>query len=1100
MTHKRSQGSETGEPSSDALWIVGIGASAGGLEAFEHFFTNMPPDTTMAFVVVQHLDPNRKSMLVELLQRYTRMKVSQVIDKTKVEANQIYIIPPNRDMRLEDNVLHLIEPIGPRASRLAVDFFFRSLAEDQREKAIGVILSGTGADGTLGLQAIKGEGGMVMVQSPESSRYSGMPTNAINTSLVDFILPPEEMPQQLLRYIKHAHLRPLGVDAGEDTEADRDSALHNIFVLLRAYTGHDFSLYKMNTVRRRIERRMVVNQIQAIKDYADYLQQNNKEVGALFKELLIGVTNFFRDQEAFARLEQIITSDIVPNAEIVQPIRVWVPACSSGEEAYSIAILFQERLKQLQIKRKLQIFATDIDTQSIEKARLGIYPANISADISPERLKLYFTKEGNSYRVNKLLRDSMVFSVHNIIHDPPFSRLDLISCRNLLIYMRPSLQAKMYPLFHYALSKHGFLFLGNSESLGDFSHLFDVIDKKWKIFRATENFIANDLIANFTAMSPKTKIFAPLDIPIKQNILHPREAVERMMLDLHTPPALVVNERGEVIYIHGRTGKYLELAPGEANFDIFRLARQSLRIPLTSAIRRAQAKKQPVVYENVSVEFNGDEEKLKLTITPISKPASMTGLMLIVFEPYHPQTVGSYAPAVDTDKDVLDTRDQRITELSQELAATKQYLQSTIEELETSNEELTATNEELQSSNEELQSTNEELQTAKEELQSINEELVTVNTELEAKIDELSVVNDDMHNLFIGVNLGAILLDLDLYIRRFTPAAKQVVNLIDADLNRPFSHTVCNLLDVDLVALCVTVLDTLETHVQDVQHKNGEWYWMQIRPYRTTGNQIRGVTLTFTSIDRIKQVEKQLRQRDNDLRHILRISDTVLFEQDLNLRYVNVINLSPEFGEAETILGKHDNDLFSPEDAATLTKIKDSVIQSGKTRNEVVNVTINGNTTHYQMFMEAQKDDQDKITGLICAATNITTLQNTLNYFNYVLDMMHVGFYVHSVPLDDTTYHSPSWAALLGYDLAELPAPNERLTWVYAQTHPDDIKALGQAYNDFIEGNSETYQVECRLKHKSGEWIWVSGKSEALVRDPQGRVLRLMGTMTLIEK
>ncbi|RMF04389.1 MAG: chemotaxis protein CheR, partial [Chloroflexi bacterium] len=570
-------------PPDEAPIIVGIGASAGGLKAFEQFFTSMPAegDLNVAFVLVQHLDPTHKSILTDLIKRYTKMKVFEVKDGVTVQANCAYIIPPNKDMAVLNGKLHLMEPETVRGMRLPIDYFFRSLAQDAQERAICIVLAGTGTDGTLGLKAVKGAGGMVMVQTPESAQYDGMPRNAIGTGLADYILPPNELPAQLLAYIQQAFGKPPIVTPPPGIE----NFLQKIFVLLRAQTGHDFSYYKKNTIRRRIERRMVINQIEHIEAYVHYLQENPLEVDTLFKELLIGVTNFFRDPDAFEVLLEKGVAQLLDTKPANHPIRVWVAGCSTGEEAYSIAILLRERLAELKKDFKIQIFATDIDAEAIAAARTGVYPDSIAADVSAERLARFFYKDDNTYRIKKSIRDMVVFAEQNVIDDPPFSKMDLISCRNLLIYLESELQKRILPLFHYALNENGFLLLGNSETIGEFSDYFAVIDRKWKLFQRKGILLPRAAVLEFKGLSAHG-VPASTREKTEEASYNIRDVTERTLLNDYTPAGVVINDKGDVLYIHGRTGKYLEPASGQASLNILRMARLGLRLELSTAIRQ----------------------------------------------------------------------------------------------------------------------------------------------------------------------------------------------------------------------------------------------------------------------------------------------------------------------------------------------------------------------------------------------------------------------------------------------------------------------------------------------------------------------------------
>ena len=631
--------SETGPAPATAFPIVGIGASAGGLAAFEAFFSGMPVDIDpgMAFILVQHLAPDHKSLLTELIQHSTRMPVVEVEDGMTVKPNCVYIIPPNRDMAFINGTLQLLEPFSQRGLRLPIDFFFRSLAQDQRERAIGIVLSGTGSDGTLGVRAIKGEGGMVMAQNPESTEFDSMPRNAIATGTVDFELPPAEMPAHLMAYAKHAYGRPYQTTIVSKEKSE--NSLQKIFVLVRAQTGHDFSQYKLNTIHRRIERRMAVNQIETIDAYVKYLQQSPSDVHALFRDLLIGVTNFFRDTDAFFALEKEIMPMLFANKLPADTIRVWVPGCSTGEEAYSIAILLQERIDELKANYTVQIFATDIDSQSIASARVGLYPTSISTDITPERLTRFFTidADGSAYRIQKNIRDMIIFSEQNVIKDPPFSKLDLISCRNLLIYMGKELQEKLMLLFHYALNPSGILFLGNSESVGEMTDLFITLNRKAKLYQQKEDFHGNQRtnLARFSLLADKILIRNPdkHTTPVKLPL---RELTEQALLLQIAPIGALVNDLGDILYLHGRTGMYLEPSSGESGLNnILKMAREGLRIGLTTSLYKAVSTQEVVRSTGLRVKSNSHFSYVNLTIRPVkfaSIGPSNVPLYLVILE------------------------------------------------------------------------------------------------------------------------------------------------------------------------------------------------------------------------------------------------------------------------------------------------------------------------------------------------------------------------------------------------------------------------------------------------------------------------------------
>ena len=883
--------------------IVGIGASAGGLAAFEAFFSAMPADTDpgMAFVLVQHLAPDHKSILTDLIRCYTRMQVTEVEDGMVVQPNCTYIIPPGRDMAFLNGTLQLLEPLSPRGQRLPIDFFFRSLAQDQRERAICIVLSGTGSDGALGLRAIKGEGGMTMVQNPESSEYDGMPRSAIATGLVDYELPPAEMPIQLLAYVAHAFGHPPRV--AKVFAPNAENTLKKIFILLRTQTGHDFSQYKPSTITRRIERRMAVHQIETMGEYVKYMQQTPAEVESLFRDLLIGVTNFFRDPEAFKVIEDQVIPKLFVNKRSRDVIRIWSTGCSTGEEAYSLAILLAECQEALKQSYTVQVFATDIDSQAIATARAGIYPASIALDISPERLARFFSAEpgGAGYRIHKGIRDMLVFSEQNVIKDPPFSKLDLISCRNLIIYMSGDLQKKLIPLFHYALNPDGFLFLGTSETIGAFGDLFEVLDRKLKLFQRKDDLHSSQRKALARFLPPTTAIDASLPRAAGKTIfplkLPLRELTEQALLQQVVPCGALVNSHGDILYLHGRTGMYLEPAPGETGVNnIRKMAREGLHNELTTALHKVVKTNEIVHCPSLRVKTNGHFTTVNLTICPVEADSAGTykePLYLVILEeasPFdHEQAELASRPAIEGVGGSYTDADARITVLKQELKAKEAYLQASNEELETSNEELKSSNEEMQSLNEEMQSTNEELETSKEELQSVNEELATVNSELQTKVEDLSRANNDMNNLLAGTGIATIFVDHQLRILRFTPFAVQIINLIFSDVGRPVSHIVSKLVGYDrLVEDVQAVLDTLVPKDLEVLTTSGEWYMMRIRPYRTLDNVIEGAVITFSDITEKRRMEEALRKANDLLRLAVVVRDAhdAITAQDLEGRII----------------------------------------------------------------------------------------------------------------------------------------------------------------------------------------------------------------------
>jgi two-component system CheB/CheR fusion protein len=817
----------------------------------------MPDNSGMAFVLVPHLDPTHKSLIGELLGKNTGMEISQAEDGMKVLPNSVYIIPPDKNIAILHGTLQLIEPAERRGLRHPIDYFFRTLAEDQGEHAICIILSGTGTEGTLGLKSVKGTGGLVVVQDTESAKYDGMPRSAIDTGLVDYILSPDKMPYQLLNYINPRYRKH--VNKPVSPAAKIPDALQKIFIIIRNHTGHDFTNYKLNTITRRIERRMTLHQIDNIMDYVTYLRDNPDETNMLFRELLIRVTNFFRDTKAFDVLRNRVIPELFKNSSEDLPLRVWVPGCCTGEEAYSIAIEFYEYMRTLEKRTaKVQIFATDIDGEAIEIARNGMYPESISVDVSADYLKRYFVKEGNTCIISRKIREMVVFATQNIIKDPPFSKVDLISCRNLLIYLGPQLQKKLMPVFHYALNPDGILFLGSSESIGSFSDLFSVFNNKWKMYKPKQTSVSHLELDYPPVTRPLANEQAVPEEPVTKASNHIADLIERKLLESYSPSCLVVDENGSILHFHGRTGNYLEPSPGKARLNIFDMAREGLKTELRTGIRKTAGGKTDTVYKGLKVRSNGFIHIVDLSIRRLHGPDTVKGLLMVVFEEKEPVN------QMDKVKGLPEKRDrkiQKVADLEFELKSTREQLQTTIEELEASNEELQSTNEELQSANEELQSTNEELETSREELQSVNEELMTVNAEAQVKIDELTKISNDLNNLMAGTDVATVFLNIDLKIKRFTPSVTKVINLIQSDMGRPISDISTTLKKTDLEADAEEVLKTLMTKSEELQDKNGDWYLMRILPYRTFENVIDGVVITFNDIT----FQKKTQDRISDL-------------------------------------------------------------------------------------------------------------------------------------------------------------------------------------------------------------------------------------------
>lgn len=845
-------------PARTTFPIIGIGASAGGLEALEHFLSHVPKQSGLAFVIVQHLDPIRKGIMPELLQRATGMKVVQVKDRTKVQPNGVYVIPPNKDMSILHGVLHLLEPASPRGLRLPIDFFLRSLAQDQQEHSIGVILSGMGSDGTLGLRAIKEKGGVVLVQDPASAKFDGMPRSAIDSGLADIVAPVDDLPGRILAYLQRT---PVAHTAETALKDKTQSALEKAIILLRTHTGHDFSLYKQNTFYRRIERRMGIHQIGKIADYVRYLQKNSQELDLLFKELLIGVTSFFRDPAAWEELRKKILPALLANRPAGHVVRVWVPGCSTGEEAYSLAMVFKEVIEKLKPRKKisLQVFATDLDKDAISKARQGIYPENICADVSPQQMSRFFTKEETGCRVTAEIREMVVFAPQSLIMDPPFTKLDFLSCRNLMIYLAPEMQKKLIPLFHYSLTPGGILFLGSAETIGTFTDLFTPVNNKLRIFRRVDSARRSEPIDFPSSFAPPLPPGVEAR-PVTKPPLSLQSLADQLVLDRFAPPAVLVNEQGNILYVSGRTGKYLEPAAGKANWNIFAMAREGLRYELTNAFHQALEHENVVVVRGLKLGTNGGNQHVDITVQRLTEPEPMRGLVMIVFTDV-PAPLETSAPRRNGKVGKHPIPSARLAELERKYQQARMEAQTIREEMQTSQEELRSTNEEQQSTNEELQSTNEELTTSKEEMQSLNEELQTVNSELQGKVDELSRANNDMKNLLNSTDIATLFLDKELNVRRFTTQATKIIKLIPGDVGRPITDLASDLLYPELPGDAREVLRKLGFAEKPINTRDGRWFTVRIMPYRTQDDRIDGVVITFADISVAKTLEAQLREK-----------------------------------------------------------------------------------------------------------------------------------------------------------------------------------------------------------------------------------------------
>jgi len=948
---------------SEDSYVVGIGASAGGLEALEKFFSNAQPDSGMAYVVIQHLSPDYKSLMADLLSRRTELPVLVAQDGMPVEPNHVYLIPPKQSITIFHRKLFLTE----RESGLLylpIDIFFQSLAQDLEEKAIGVILSGTGSDGSRGLRAIKENGGLVIVQDEKSAKFDGMPRSAIATNLVDYILPPEHMAREMLNYVQHPCL--ISDPAVKRVISHDDDSLSKVFAILRTSSGVDFTYYKQNTMVRRIERRMGIKQIDKLSDYLHFLYQTPSEVNTLFREFLIGVTRFFRDTEAFEEVKKSVIPSIFANKHRGDTIRVWVAACSTGEEAYSIAILLTEYMETTGHHMDIKVFATDLDKNALEFAGKGIYPESIAEDVSPDYLQNYFVKSGESYCVSRRVREMVIFAQQNIITDPPFSKVDLISCRNVLIYLQPILQKKVISAFQFGLNPDGYLFLGTSETIGDSDDFFQNRHVKWKIYQYKGGFRPS-LEDNHLARVPMS-IQPGLGRryshnPAIRDDLRVIEGIQRGVIEAFLHPTVVVDENQDVIYIAGDMDSYLRVSSGGLfSANILKQAREGLSVPLSTAIHKVLKDQQEVTYKNIRLGDTAQASLIDIRVKPFSEPSSRQKMAIIQFIPASQSPSTEYNAAQTFDVNI--GAQQRIQDLEHELQFTRESLQATVEELETSNEELQATNEELFASNEELQSTN-------EELHSVNEELITVNAEYHAKIQELTKLNEDINNLLSSADVGTIFLDRDLRVRLFTPSAQREIHLLEQDIGHPISHVTHKIINCNLAHESHQVLTTLASREMEAQTESGHWYQIKFFPYYTLQQQVGGVVITLMDVTAFKQANMQLARLSAAVEQSP--ASIVITDTAGNIEYVN-----PRFTQItgyalEEVMGKNPRILKTnktpPE---TYRQLWDTISAGREWHGEFINLRKNGELFYEQASISPILDEKGTITHYLAVKENLT--------------------------------------------------------------------------------------------------------------------------------
>lgn len=904
MDENKTNSKQQAQQRDSKFTVVGIGASAGGLAALRTFFDNMPPNTGMAFVVIMHLSPEHQSHLPQLLQSHTEMPVTQVAQTVAVAPNHIYVIPPNCNLSAIDTHLRLTELEESRRQRAPIDHFFRTLAGTHGSKAIGVVLSGTGSDGSVGLKQIKEDGGLTVVQDPTEAEYDSMPQNAIVTGLIDLVLPVAEMPAKIRSFVRtEPRLPDQAEEEAEEAPPTDEDLLQKVFVQLRTQTGDDFSGYKRTTVMRRVRRRMQLQQIEELSDYLHMLRGNREEIESLRRDLLITVTNFFRDEDAFAALADEAIPRLFAGKSGGDTVRAWAVGCATGEEAYSVAMLLLEHRSKLEEKPEIRVFASDISDDALALAREGIYPDVIGADVSPQRLERFFVKESSGYRIKKAVRDVVLFAEHNVLNDPPFSKLDLITCRNLLIYLQREIQEKVIELFHYALRPSGFLFLGSSESLSS-TELFQDVNKKTGLHQRRAVSSSQLILPALPLVSRRLQASSGA-APQQQEGERPSRdsfgALHQEMVERYAPPSMVVNEDFNIVHLSQGAGRYLHQPGGEPTHNVLRRIRPALRVELTAALYGAFEREQPSHTKPVRLTLDGEPRRVSMSVHPATAP-ELVGYVLVLF-----MDMADVTPKAVAVRDEAEM-DSMVQQLETELARTKERLQTAVEEFESSKEEMRASNEELQSMNEELHSTAEELESSKEELQSMNEELLTVNQENKNKVEELSHLAGDLQNLLAATDVATLFLNRELQIRRFTPKVGDLFNIIEADRGRPLAHITHKLHDDGLLQDARSVLDTLQPVEREMESENGRFYLVRLRPYRSIEDRIDGVVITFVDVTEMKQAEAELRASNEFQRNIVQSVREGLLVLDLDLRvefandsFYEMFQVSPEGTEGKLI-------------------------------------------------------------------------------------------------------------------------------------------------------------------------------------------------------
>nr|WP_320192053.1 chemotaxis protein CheB [uncultured Desulfobacter sp.] len=1039
---------------SDLLPIVCIGASAGGLDAFKKFFDHMPAQTGIAFVLIPHLDPDHKSLIVEIIGRHTKMPVQQIEERTTIKPDHIYIRSPNRNLAIEASELIPCELSRERGINLPIDFFFRSLAVSRNQCAIGIILSGTMQDGTMGIEEIKSNGGLVIAQDPKTVQYGDMPQSAIETGMVDLILPIKEMPNAILKFIADPYICK-----------DQD-AINQVLDAIKTYSSHDFRCYKRNALIRRTERRMGLCQIRKLSDYVVYLQNNPDEVDALLKDLLIGVTSFFRDKKVWEKVGNEILPALITQTDPQAPFRVWVAGCSTGEEAYTIAILLYDMFEKSNKRFNAQIFATDVDGEAIAKARKGIYPKTVAVDIPPIYLKKYFTLENDEYHVVKKVRESVVFAEQNLVGDAPFSNLNLISCRNLLIYIKSEIQKKIIDLFNFSLLANGYLILGNSETIGHQHDNFETVSKELRLYQNInqKSERANVPIINYSRRYQFRMSESKPDFH-RENL---SKILQNQLLKKFAPAAVLINKKFEILNLSGPTSQYLDLPQGDPVMEITSMVQMGLRLKLRGAIQKAARTNETVTVSNSHVKRNDCLYPVIITVCPIKETKLFEPLFMVTF-----QEISESGQDKDHQNELDLGDDTLVKQLETELFDTREDLQQSIEELETSNEEMKASNEEMMSMNEELQSSNEELETSKEELQSMNEELNTVNAELREKVNELTIANNDIANLMNSTELATIFLDLTTAIRRFTPTAKKLFNLIDSDIGRPIGDLAMRFNDEALKSQVAMVLDTLVPSTKEVKTDEGLWYIRRILPFRTEDNRVDGIILTFSDVTELKNSELAVRQKEAQIEEKNQLLAAVLSHTHMMAVYLNTnfdfIWVNDAYAKtcnykSDFFPGKNHFDLYpNQENQAIFQKVVDTgkpFFVSAKPF-EFPDQPERG-ITYWDWSLIPTTNGQKEITGLVFTLAEVTDLIKERQLFKAIVDRIPVMLTRYD---SDTNmlFLNPEFEKVVGWRTEEVQDMD-----MMEKVYPDS-EYREKAYEHMQKATTEW--KEFTIRSKSGEMI-----------------------------